>query len=226
MLGACLELRFHEADGVSPGVDEPGEARQHLAQGDERDVRSQKVCFCAEELGGGQADVEAFEARDALVCRKAFVQLVVTHVDGPHVRRACLKHAVGKTARGGTGVNAVQATQIDAPYLERTRQLQPTAPHEGNGATAHLELVGGRHHGARLGADLAVHVDEALCDGCLGLFARRAFAEFGKHEVEPCGGGHFVSFDEVLARMCHATMRTMMKMMAKRAALTSATSST
>ena len=154
------------------------------------------------------------------------MQLVVSHVDGPYVRRTCLKHAVGKATCGGACVNAAQATQVDAPHLERTRQLQPAASHEGDGATAHLKLVGRRHHGARLGADLAVHIDEALCDGCLGLFARRAFAEFGKHKVEPCGGGHFVSFDEVLARMCHAMMRTMMKMMAKRAALTSATSST
>ena len=27
MLGARLELRLHEADGVGPGMDEPGEAR-------------------------------------------------------------------------------------------------------------------------------------------------------------------------------------------------------
>ncbi len=99
----------------------------HRAQGDERQVGHHHVEAAAEVVAAQAPQVGPFPHRDAGIGAQPLVELVATHVERHHVRRAALEDAVGEAARGRAGVEHPEPGHVDAELVEGGVELLTAA---------------------------------------------------------------------------------------------------
>ncbi len=137
-----LELRLDHRQAVVPRRGHAEHGRQHLPQGDERDVDHDQVGRVRELVGLDRARVATLDHGHALVVAQPPVELAVGDVERDHVRGAALQQAVGEAARRGADVERLAPRDVDRQRVERVGELDAAARDElGRSVDAELDVV-------------------------------------------------------------------------------------
>ena len=139
VVGARLELGFHEQDGRRAGRQQVHEDRQHRGQRDEREVRHEQFRPRGQRLDAQIPHVRSFEHRDPRVVPQDPRELSVPHVDRYDVLRAALQQTIGEPRRR-PGVEAVQPPRVDRRTAPAPPSFSP--PRETNRRAALTRTTG------------------------------------------------------------------------------------
>ena len=122
-------------------------------------------------LRGHIADIGLLHDHHAGVGADLPVQLAIAHVNGKDLLRPLLEQAVRKAAGGGSRVAAHIAFRLYAKVPQGLFQLQAAPAHIGAGRPPDLDIHRLLIGNAGLVRLLAVHIDNAAHNDCLGLGA-------------------------------------------------------
>src|SRR5581483_10917660 len=104
-----------------------GERRKYLCQRDEGYIYGCQIEEGRELKGVKVAGVLAFDDDDARILAQLPRQLIVTHINGPHTRRAVLQQTIGEAAGRSADIDADAVARIDMKLAERRFKLQAAA---------------------------------------------------------------------------------------------------
>jgi hypothetical protein len=125
----------------------------------------------------------------ARIVAQPFVQLTMAHIDGDHLCRAALKHAVGESARRRASIEDSLAVHVDPEPIERAVQLVASTTHEPGRRSAEADRFPGTHQPGGIRRRSAAHDDVARFDRISGLLVGRDQTPANELRLEPPSGG-------------------------------------
>ena len=127
LAGAELELRLDEYGHASAGAQPLQAGGQDEGQGYEGHVPDHQIHGFGDEFRWCGAQIDAFEADDAVIGAQFFVQLVFAYVHGVDAGGPVLQEAVGKAAGAGPGIQTDEAGHIQLEIFQDGQELVGSA---------------------------------------------------------------------------------------------------
>jgi hypothetical protein len=106
---ADFELRLDQQHSMGAGSCQPGDNRDDISQGDERDISDDHVRCEWQIVRHDLADVDAAHLDDARISGDARVELTVAHIEGDDLVSAPAQQHIAEAARRRADIEAAQA---------------------------------------------------------------------------------------------------------------------
>src|SRR5438270_241251 len=158
VLTADLELWLDEGDHLAARRQHAEDGRQHLLEGDERDIDDRQRRLVVEDARVEGASVGLLHHHHARVLAELDVELGGADVDGEHPAGAPLEQAVREAARRRPDVDAHAPLDREGEVIEGVDELL-AAPADVGRSAAEVDVGVARNQGASLVDPLAVDHD-------------------------------------------------------------------